>query len=159
MEVTRKVGHKYRKIRKARSRKSYCLNEGFIAMKRHHNQGDSYTGKHFFGTGFQLQRFHPLSWWEAWQHPGRPGAGGTESSMSWSAGSRRVLCATLGIAWAYMTSKLASTVTHFLQLGHLLIESLPMAKNSNTWSMGAIPIQTTTRTVNIFEVSGRSISA
>jgi hypothetical protein len=56
------------------------LSEGFIAMKRHHDQGKSYKGLHLIGAGLQVQRFSPLSsWWEAWQHPGRHGArGGAE---------------------------------------------------------------------------------
>jgi hypothetical protein len=34
-------------------------------------------------AGLQFQRFNPLSpWWEAWQHAGRHGAGGAESSTS-----------------------------------------------------------------------------
>jgi hypothetical protein len=48
-----------------------------IAVKRHHNLGDSDRGKHLVGAGLQLQRFSPL-----WQHPGRHSPGGTKSSMS-----------------------------------------------------------------------------
>ena len=59
------------------------LSEGFIAMKRHHDQGKSYKGLHLIGAGLQVQRFSPLSsWWEAWQHPGRHGAGRVKSSTS-----------------------------------------------------------------------------
>ena len=42
---------------------------GLIAVKRHHDQGNSYKGKHSTGTGSQVQRLGSLSsWWEAWQH-------------------------------------------------------------------------------------------
>ena len=58
-------------------------------MKRHHDQGNSYIQKPFIVAGLQFQRFNTLSsWWEAWQHPGRRGAGGTESSTFWSKGSQ-----------------------------------------------------------------------
>ena len=47
----------------------------WIAVKRHHDQGNSYEGKHFTGAGLQFQRFSPLSsWWEAWRCAGRHGA-------------------------------------------------------------------------------------
>jgi hypothetical protein len=40
-----------------------------IAMKRHHDQGNSYKGKHFIGASLRLQGFSPLSsQQEAWQH-------------------------------------------------------------------------------------------
>lgn len=50
--------------------------------------------------------FSPLSsWQEAWHYAGKYSAGGgAENSVSSSSGSRR-LCATLGIGWAYMTSR------------------------------------------------------
>jgi hypothetical protein len=31
-----------------------CLSLGFIAVKRHHDQGKSYIGKHLIGAGLQL---------------------------------------------------------------------------------------------------------
>jgi hypothetical protein len=50
-------------------------------MRRHSDEGNSYTRKHLTGDGLQFQSFSPLSsWWEAWQHPGRHGTGGAESS-------------------------------------------------------------------------------
>ena len=53
-----------------------------IAVKRRHDQGNSHKG-HLTGTGLQFQGFSPLSsWQEAWQHPGRHGAGGAKSSTS-----------------------------------------------------------------------------
>ena len=51
-----------------------CLSLVFIAVKRHHDQGNSYKGKHL--TEASLQRFSPLSsWWETWQSAGRHSAG------------------------------------------------------------------------------------
>jgi hypothetical protein len=48
---------------------------GFIAVKRHHDQGSSYKGKHLIEAGLQFWRFSPLSsWQEAWRHAGRHGA-------------------------------------------------------------------------------------
>jgi hypothetical protein len=55
-----------------------------MAMKRYHDPGNSYIGATFHWDGLQYQKFSPLSsWQEAWQHPGRHGAGeGSESSSS-----------------------------------------------------------------------------
>jgi hypothetical protein len=68
----------------------------------------------------RVLKFSPLSSWQkAWQHPGRLGAGGVESSTSYSkdkqktdfqAGRRRVSI---------------PTVTNFLQQGHTLVVPLP----------------------------------
>ena len=60
------------------------LSLGFIAVKRPHDHGNSYKGKHFIGAGLQFQRSRSLlSWWEAWLHAGRHGAGEVaESSTS-----------------------------------------------------------------------------
>jgi hypothetical protein len=42
--------------------------KGFIAVQRHHDQGNSYNGKHLFEAGLYFEKFRPLSsWWEAWQ--------------------------------------------------------------------------------------------
>jgi hypothetical protein len=60
---------------------STCLSPSFIAVKRHHDHGNSYKGKHFTGAGFQFQRFNPLSSCQkARQHAGRHGAGGAKAS-------------------------------------------------------------------------------
>jgi len=38
-----------------------------LAVKRHHDQGNSHTGKHLIGAGFSFQGCSPLSSWrEAW---------------------------------------------------------------------------------------------
>lgn len=50
----------------------YCLSLHFIAVKRYHDQGKSYTGKHLIGAGLQDQAFNDLSSWkEAWRHASR----------------------------------------------------------------------------------------
>ena len=56
-----------------------CLSLGFTAVKRHHEQGNSYKRKHFIGAAsLHFQRFSPLSSWQkAWQCSGRHHAGGT----------------------------------------------------------------------------------
>ena len=70
-----------------------CVLVGFYAVKRHHDQVNSYKGKHLTEVGLQVQRFCPLSLWqEAWQHTSRCSAGeGAESSTSWLEGRRRRL--------------------------------------------------------------------
>jgi hypothetical protein len=52
---------------------------------------ETHKGQHFIGAGLQALRFSPVSSWrEAWQHPGRQGSGGTESSTSCSKANRRL---------------------------------------------------------------------
>ena len=53
-------------------------------MNRHHDQGNSYKDNIELGwlPGSEVQRFSPL----LWQHPGRHGSGGAESSTSSSEG-------------------------------------------------------------------------
>ena len=47
-----------------------------IAVKRHHDQGNSYKGKHLIAASLQVQRFSPLSSWKkVWQHTSRLGDG------------------------------------------------------------------------------------
>lgn len=59
------------------------LSEGFIAVKGHHDQSNSYEGKDLAGAGLQVQSFNPLSsWWEALQCPGRFVDGGIKSSTT-----------------------------------------------------------------------------
>lgn len=56
---------------------------GFIAMKKHHDHGNSYKGKHLFGGWFAVQSFSLLSsWWEASWHAGLLGAGERNMSSS-----------------------------------------------------------------------------
>jgi hypothetical protein len=55
----------------------------------HHVLVNSYKGQFLIGADLQVQRFSPLSsWQEAWQHPGRHGAGGAQSSTFWFEGSQ-----------------------------------------------------------------------
>jgi hypothetical protein len=62
-----------------------------MAVKRHHDQGNSYKGKQLIGTGLQFQGFTGLSSsQEAEQDAGRHGAEEAKSSTSWSEGSRRL---------------------------------------------------------------------
>ena len=50
---------------------------GFIAVKRHHDQGNFYKGQYLVGAGLQFQRFNPLlSWRVARLNQGRLAAGG-----------------------------------------------------------------------------------
>jgi hypothetical protein len=47
---------------------------GFVAVKKHYDQGNSYKGQYLIWGGLQVQKFRPLkSWLETWQHPGRHG--------------------------------------------------------------------------------------
>jgi hypothetical protein len=86
-----------------------------IAVKKHHDQCNSYKGQHLIGTGLQILRLSPLSSkWETWQHPGRHGAGGAESSTSCSEDKQK----TDSHMARRRVSKPTPTVTHFLQQGH-----------------------------------------
>ena len=51
------------------------LTSSVLVRKRHHDQSNSYKGKHLTNAGFRSQR------WEAWQHAGRLGAGGAKRSI------------------------------------------------------------------------------
>jgi hypothetical protein len=54
-----------------------------IAMKTHHDEGNSYKEQHLTGASLQVQRFSPLSARQyAWQSSCRHAAGGAESSTS-----------------------------------------------------------------------------
>jgi hypothetical protein len=63
-----------------------CLSYGFTAMNRHHDQGKSYKETFNWGwlTDSEVQSITIKV--GAWQHPGRHGAEGAESSMSSSKG-------------------------------------------------------------------------
>ena len=61
----------------------FCLNLGYFAVKRYHDQDNSYKGEHLIGGGVQIQRFNLLSLRQKeWQCSSRHGAGGSESSTS-----------------------------------------------------------------------------
>jgi hypothetical protein len=55
------------------------LSLDFIAVKRHHDQGNSYKGKHLVRDGLQFQRFSSLS---SWHCTGGRGAREAKSSLS-----------------------------------------------------------------------------
>ena len=83
-----------------------------VAVKRHHNQGNSYKRQHLIGAALKVLRFSPLSsWQEAWQYLGRHGTGGAESSTSCSKGKQRK---TALHAARRRVSKPIPTATHFL---------------------------------------------
>ena len=48
-------------IRTSRENASLMSSLGFTAVKRHHDQGNSYNGKHLIGASLQFQRFSLLS--------------------------------------------------------------------------------------------------
>ena len=51
-----------------------CLSVS-IAVKRHHDQGNSYKGQCLTGAGLHFQGFSPLSsWQEAWHSAGKHSA-------------------------------------------------------------------------------------
>jgi hypothetical protein len=77
-----------------------------IADCEHPLHCNSYKGKHLIGPGIYYQGFSALlSWWEAWQHPDRYGAGEVAESFAYgSAGSRKEERDT-GLAWASETIK------------------------------------------------------
>lgn len=63
---------------------------GFYCCEETHDHSTSYKGKHLIEAGLQLLGFTPLSsWWEVWQHAGKLGTEGAESSTSRSASSRK----------------------------------------------------------------------
>ena len=98
-------------------------------MQRQHGQGNSYKGQHLTEADLQFQRCSSLSSrLETWQHPGRHGAGGAESSTSSSKGIQeqtrsqadRRMVSNLTPTW-HTTSKKAtptSTRPHLLQQDH-----------------------------------------
>ena len=97
-----------------------------IAVKRHHDQGNSYKGQHLIWAGLQILRSSPLSSWEAWQHPGRHGARRAENSPSCSKGSQEKMVSLRQLEggsllyWVEPEHKRrpprpTPTVTHFLQ--------------------------------------------
>jgi hypothetical protein len=84
-----------------------------IAVKRHHDQGNSYNGQHLIRASLQIQRFSPLvSWQEAWQLPGRQEelsfvscSEGKQEKTGFHAAKRRI-------------SESTPIVTHFFQQDH-----------------------------------------
>ena len=64
-----------------------CLSQGFIAVKRSRDQGNSYKGQHLIEDGPEVQSISSKQ--EAWTHLGRHDVGeGAESSISSFKGSQ-----------------------------------------------------------------------
>jgi hypothetical protein len=92
-------------------------------VKRHHDHGDSYKEEYLIEVGLQFQRFSPLSsLQEAWQCPGRYGAGRAyiliqDFYILIQKQQKETLFYTV---WSLSMGdpKACPTVTHFLQQGH-----------------------------------------
>ena len=64
-----------------------------MAVKRHHDQDNSYKEQHLIGAVLHFQTFSPISpWQKAWQYSDRLDAGGVESTTSSSKGSQGADC-------------------------------------------------------------------
>ena len=102
---------------------------------------------HLIGAGLQVQRFSPLSSrWKTWQHSGRHGAGGAESSASLSEGCQEKT----GFQPARMRIlQPTHTVTHFFQQGHTYSNKATPPSTATPW---AKLIQVTTPKVLSFEI-------
>jgi hypothetical protein len=112
-----------------------------IAVKRHHDHSKTYTG-HLIGTGLQVQRFSPLSsWQEAWQSPGRHGAGeGAQNPTSWSVGCRKETVCHTGHSLSIGDFKNPSPQWHTSskKATPLLIVQHLMSQSFNPWVYGNI---------------------
>lgn len=87
-------------------------------MRRYHDHGNTYNGKHLIGGGYNFRGLTHYLHGETRQCTGRHGAReGAKSPTFWSAGNRK-WTGTLGVAWVRETSKPIPTVIHFLQQGH-----------------------------------------
>ena len=60
-----------------------------IAVKRHHDQGNSYKQQHLIGAGLQVQRFNPVSSRSVLGSV-QADAGGAESFTSGSGGKQKI---------------------------------------------------------------------
>ena len=83
-----------------------------VLLLWHHDQGNSYKGKHLIGSGLQFQRASPLSsWWEALQRTCRHSAGGVKNTTFWSIDSQKetIFCRQPG----------GDLLLHWVELKHL----------------------------------------
>lgn len=87
-----------------------CLSYGFIAVKRLHNQGNSYKVQHLVGDGLQVHRSSLLSWQKVWQCPEGHNAEWAENCPSGSETNEKTDSMRV---W-----KPPQMVTHFFQQGH-----------------------------------------
>jgi hypothetical protein len=108
---------------------NFCLSLGFIAVKKHHDYGNSYKRRYLIGAGIQFQKFSPLS---PWQPAGRHGAGSLDLQVA-------------GSELRYNeTSKPTPPVTHFLQQGYTYFNKATSPNSAAPYRpMRAIFIQTT----------------
>jgi hypothetical protein len=81
--------------------------------------------EHLIGSGLQFQRFSLLSsWWEAWEHPGRHGAGeGAENSTSLSSDSKEEIISVCRLSTGDLKAlphndTFSPTRLHLFQQGH-----------------------------------------
>ena len=100
----------------------FCLRV-FIAVKKHHDQGNFYKGQLLIRAGLQVLRFSSLSSrQEAWQCPGRHGTGGAESSTSCSEETGEDYCLPgskeEGLKAHSYSDTLPPTRPHLFQQGH-----------------------------------------
>ena len=92
------------------------LSQCSIAVKKHHDKGNSCKRKPL-RTCLQFQRLSPLlSWKEAWQHTGRNGEKGTKSNILISWLREREKRERWSLAWAFQNSH---PLTYFLPQGHI----------------------------------------
>ena len=108
-----------------------------IAIKRHHDQGNPFTG-HFFEAGLLVLRFSPLLLWlEAWQRPGMV------------LGELRVLYLVLKAnrrlspTWIERGSQRPPHCDHCLQQDHTYSSKATLTNSTTPW---VEHIQTTTET-------------
>jgi hypothetical protein len=85
---------------------SWCV----IALKTHHDQGNSYKGQHLIGAGLQIQYIISAG---AWQHLSRHGAAGAERSTFCLEDSQEE-----GLIAHPHSDILPPTKPHLLQQGH-----------------------------------------
>jgi hypothetical protein len=118
-----KALHIFKKLSKTtKTHETYCGEIVAVLVRvsiaeGHHGQGNSYKEQHLTEAGLQVQRFSPLSSrQETWQHPGRHGAGGAESSTSSCKGIQEQ---TVFQASRPRVSKSILIVTYFLKQGHI----------------------------------------
>lgn len=86
-----------------------CLSHCSIAVKRHHDQGNSYKRKHLIGACIQFRRFSLLpAWWHA-------------DSSGIVSGSCILICRQRGTgpAMGFLKPLSPLPVTHFLQQVHI----------------------------------------
>ena len=111
-------------------------------VKRCHDSGNSYKGKHLIRGGLRFQRFSLLSWsnmaacWQTWYQRG------SQVPYILTCRQQEVFLETDSILSIYKISKSASKVTYLLQQGHTY--SKEATPPNSTTLFGNILLQTTT---------------